>query len=152
MVSNATDVVMGGVAGENRYNGKITGSTKDVDYSIVAADLRFDGNGLNYFGNMGGIAGVNYNEISGYEFNGYIKGEANDPSRSPSFSVNYDLEQSGFRVYGYGGIVGMNGSDETTLTAEVEKCRLGMAKIEGTGDASNGPMSGAWQVLMESTL
>lgn len=137
LVSNATDVVMGGVAGENQYNGKITGSIKDVDYSIVAADLRFDGNGLNYFGNIGGIAGVNYNEISGYEFNGYIKGEANDPLRSPSFSVNYDLEQSEFRVYGYGGIAGMNGSDQSTIAAEVEKCRLGMAKIEGTGDASN---------------
>ena len=139
LVSNATDVVMGGVAGENSEEAIITGVIdrgSDI-YSMVAADLRFDGNGLNFFGNIGGIAGVNYNEISGYEFNGYVKGEANDPARSPSFSVNYDLEQSGFRVNGYGGIVGLNGSDKGSTEAIIKDCRLGMAKIEGTGDASN---------------
>lgn len=139
LISNASDVVMGGVAGENSYGGVIAGRIKNSSesYSTVAADLHFDGNGLNYFGNIGGIAGVNHNEISGYEFNGYVKGEANDPSKSPSFGINDDLEQSGFRVYGYGGIVGLNGSDRESLAATVKKCRLGMARIEGTGDAGN---------------
>lgn len=138
LVSNATDTAMGGIAGINDGSGKIKGNYKhDTDYSVVSADLSFANKGTSYYGNMGGIAGANYSEISGYEFSGYVHGEANNPARSPEFNVNYDLEPTGNEVYGYGGIAGVNGSDQNALSASIRNCYLGMVKVQGSGDASN---------------
>lgn len=137
LVSNAVDVTMGGVAGRN--DGSITGgnSSAKADYSVVSADLRFAGTGTGFFGNMGGIAGINGNEISKYEFSGYVRGEANNSVRAPEFNANNDLEPTKNRVYGYGGIAGVNGSDLEETSARITNCYLGMAKIQGSGSSGN---------------
>lgn len=137
LISNAADVNMGGVAGMN--DGTVRGEHKDSYHTVVAADLRFFGNSLTYYGNIGGIVGWNGGTVRNYEFSGYVSGTANNPSDTPSYNAGYDLEQSGSRVYGYGGIVGRNGSDrlDSNTSASVESCYLGMAKIQGTGDTSN---------------
>lgn len=137
IISDASDVMMGGVAGQN--DGKIEGGNRaaDAGYSVVAADLRFVGESMNYYGNIGGVAGWNGGKISGYEFSGYVCGEANNPAKTPGFNNNYDLEPTGSRVYGYGGIAGVNGSDLGETSAAIKNCYLGMARIRGTGAGSN---------------
>lgn len=136
LISNAPDVNMGGVAGLNE--GKVHGKQKGDYQAVAAADLKFFGDSLSYFGNMGGIVGYNTGSVKHYEFSGFVSGSANDPSNTPSYNTGYDLEQSGSLVYGYGGIVGKNGSDRQSNTdVTVESCFLGMAKIQGTGDSSN---------------
>lgn len=138
LISNAAEVRMGGIAGSNDEKGKIQGSYKDgPDYSVVSADLRFAAGGNSYYGNLGGIVGENFSEVSGYEFSGYVRGTANDPAHAPEFNANYDLEPTGNRVYGYGGIAGINGSDRNDSSASIRNCYLGMVKVQGTGAASN---------------
>lgn len=147
LVSYATDVTMGGIAGWNE--GTIRGGMEKVNsnsdfgyYSNVAADLRFANSSLAYYGYMGGVAGMNGGSISRYVFNGYIFGEANDPTRVPGYGVNSDTESSGTTIYGYGGLVGLNGSDRFSSSAKVERCRLDLVKVHGTGDGSNRPNVG----------
>lgn len=140
LVSYAADVNMGGIAGRNE--GSVTGVARSFGgsdyYSVVAADLRFDSDSMNYFGNIGGITGVNGGTVEKYEFSGYVRGSAGDPANTPEYSAAYDLECNKSRIYGYGGITGSNGSDLlTSNTARIERCYIGMAKIQGTGDGSN---------------
>lgn len=137
LISNAADVNMGGVAGLN--DGIVRGEEKGGYHTIAAAELKFFGNSLAYFGNMGGIVGYNGGTIRNYEFHGFVSGSANDPSDTPGYNMGYDLEQSGSRVYGYGGIAGRNGNDrlEDNASAKIQSCYLGMAKIQGTGDSNN---------------
>lgn len=140
LVSYAAKVDMGGIAGqnENAIIGNVRTYGGDKNYSVVAADLRFAGDSMNYFGNIGGIAGINGGTIKKYEFSGYVQGTAGDPASTPEYSAAYDLERNKSRIYGYGGIAGRNGSDLTgSNTANIENCYIGMAKIQGTGDGSN---------------
>lgn len=137
LISNAPDVNMGGVAGFNE--GEIHGKHRNDYQTVAAADLKFFGDSLTYFGNLGGIVGYNAGTVKNYEFSGFVSGSSNDPSDTPSYNTGYDLEQSGSRVYGYGGIAGRNGSDrlESNRDVSIGSCFLGMAKIQGTGDTSN---------------
>lgn len=134
LISNAADVVMGGVAGWNYGTIKGNGA---ADCAVALAELRFRERSMNYYGYMGGITGVNEGKVSSYEFNGLIHGTANDPSNTPAFNPNYDFETGGRTVYGYGGITGLNGRDDESYDAEISHCVVGLARISGTGDANN---------------
>lgn len=137
LISNAVNVSMGGVAGIN--TGTIQGDREENHngYSVVAAELRFAKNSMNYYGYLGGIAGINQGVIRNYEFSGLVHGTANNPGNAPEYNPNYDYEVNGSTIYGYGGIAGINGSDKKAETAEIEHCRINAARIQGIGDANN---------------
>lgn len=150
LISNAADVSMGGVAGVNRYpeetgssdeNGTITGIKEDKGgdsaYTVVLADLKFTEHSMSYYGNIGGVAGINQGVIRNYEFNGFVHGSANDPSHAPEYSPNYDYEQTGSTIFGYGGIAGVNGDDEAADDAEIRDCLINMVRVNGIGSATN---------------
>ena len=140
LVSSASDVDMGGVAGRN--SGTVAGGNgSDPDlteaYTPVYADLSFYETSMSYYGNFGGIAGVNGGTIQGYEFNGAVTGTANNPQMAPEYNPNTDYETSGAAIYGYGGIAGVNGSSEALIRASITGCRVNIASVTGLGDANN---------------
>lgn len=126
--SLASDVYMGGVVGVN--SGVIQG---DFGKTKVCADLSFASQTQNYYGNMGGIAGTNYHLITGYVFRGNVQGTGNNPQNTPQYNPNTDEETGGAKIYGYGGIVGVNASSAGTI----ENCKVEQAEITGLGDANN---------------
>lgn len=152
LTSNAADVSIGGVVGINslpedvdskteKENGVILGIEKDKDgnqiYTVVLAEMGFVEHSMNYYGNLGGVAGINQGTIENYEFNGFVHGSANDPSHTPEYSPNYDYEQGNNPIYGYGGIAGINGDDEGADDAKISHCLVNMARVNGSGSATN---------------
>lgn len=150
LISNSADVSMGGVAGINRFpeeagesdeNGTIMGIRKDNHddsaFTVVLADLGFAERSQSYYGNIGGVAGINQGTIQYYEFNGFIHGTANNPANAPEYNPNYDYEQTNSAIYGYGGIAGLNGSDRNTSDARINHCMVNMARVNGIGSATN---------------
>ena len=148
--SNSADVSMGGVAGINRFpeeagknedNGTILGIDEDNRgdraFTVVLAELGFAERSESYYGNMGGVAGVNQGTIESYEFNGFIHGTANDPGNAPEYNPNYDYEQTDSAIYGYGGIAGVNGDDRRRSDAKINRCLINMARVNGIGSATN---------------
>ncbi len=150
LTSNSADVSMGGVAGINRFpeevseneeNGTILGIKKDSlgdsAFTVVLAELGFTERTENYYGNLGGIAGVNQGTIQYYEFNGFIHGTANNPASAPEYNPNYDNEQTNSSIYGYGGIAGLNGDDRIKSDARISHCMVNMARVNGIGSSTN---------------
>lgn len=134
LIANASGVYMGGIAGYN--SGNILGEAQE--YGFVNANLRFALTEMTYYGNLGGIAGVNKGgSIQYYEFNGAVAGTANNPQLSPQYNPNTDTETNGSVIYGYGGIAGVNGDSAATGSGIIENCRVNTAKITGLGDPSN---------------
>ncbi len=133
LVSNVPDVSMGGVSGEN--TGAIEGT--DQEYSRVYAQLSFIQTNMSYYGNLGGIAGSNTGSIRRYEFNGTVEGTANDPQNTPEYNPNTDFETNGAKIYGYGGIAGINGVSDAGSDGSISDCRVNAAEITGTGDPNN---------------
>lgn len=137
LISNAAGVSMGGIAGLNEGTIRGKSGNREEQYAVVAAELRFLERSMAYYGYMGGIAGVNEGSIRGYEFSGLVNGTANDPMNIPEYNPNYDYEQNGSTVYGYGGIAGLNGKDTEKSDAAIRNCNVNYAKIQGSGDANN---------------
>ncbi|MCD2492420.1 discoidin domain-containing protein [Lacrimispora sp. NSJ-141] len=133
LLSNVPDVSMGGVSGEN--TGTIEGT--NPEYSRVYAQLSFIQTNMSYYGNLGGIAGSNTGAIRRYEFNGTVEGTANDPQNTPEYNPNTDFETNGAKIYGYGGIAGINGSSDAGSGGSISDCRVNVAKVTGTGDPNN---------------
>lgn len=133
LVSNGTDVSLGGMAGSN--SGSISGTA--AEYSRVYATLAFVQTNMSYYGNLGGIAGKNEGSISYCEFNGSVEGTANNPQNAPEYNPNTDFETNGSVIYGYGGIVGINGDSEAPSMAAVTDCLVNAARITGMGDPNN---------------
>lgn len=135
LVSFASDVDMGGVAGRN--TGAIKGMAAAEEYTPVYAGLSFYETSMSYYGNLGGIAGANTGDISGYEFNGSVEGTANNPQSAPEYNPNTDYETNGSVIYGYGGIAGINGSSSSLTRSSISGCRVNIASVTGLGDANN---------------
>lgn len=133
LISHWAKVNMGGMAGINA--GQITGA--DNSYCKVNADLSFIQTNQAYYGNLGGIVGVNLDLISHCEFNGKVEGTSNNPQLSPEYNPNTDQETNGSVIYGYGGIAGVNGNSGAQSSASITACKVNAAKITGLGDPNN---------------
>lgn len=131
--SNAADTSLGGVAGMN------TGTIKGFSnaYCEVNAKLSFVQTEQSYYGNIGGIAGSSTGKIQYCQFSGIVEGTGNNPQLSPEYNPNTDFETNGSRIYGYGGITGVNGDPSAKTSGQITDCIVKTAKITGLGDPNN---------------
>ena len=131
--ANGSNVTMGGLVGLNE--GTIAGG--GGTYCTAWANLSFIQKNQAYYGNLGGIAGRNTGGIQFCEFNGLVEGTGNNPQLSPEYNPNTDFETNGSEIYGYGGIVGVNGDSGASSSGEIKHCIVNTARITGLGDANN---------------
>lgn len=136
ILSKASGVSMGGIAGES--SDRVTGVPAKY-VSVKNTTVKFVGYNLNYFGNVGGVAGTNTGVIKNCTIQGSeIMGSANDPQNPPQYAPGSNTESNGSTVYGYGGIVGVNGSSAQNGEAgTVENCLVRGSTVRAIGGPGN---------------
>lgn len=103
----------GGIAGRNE--GSIQGETDTL--KTVLSDVTLGFSGLGSYANLGGVAGENQGRISGCDVTGVVQGSL------------------GHEAFGYGGIAGISGSDETDMEVSVNDCSFN-GTVTGNGSAT----------------
>lgn len=138
VATGSSGVAAGGVAGLNGEGAKVTGAAGTVNVDTV--ELGFTAQDLNHFGYLGGAMGKNLGEAVNCSLKTVtVLGTANDPANPPKFSLSYDYETEGAEIYGYGGLVGVNGTSDSRnpVGAVVSDCVLNGVKVSVIGASGN---------------
>lgn len=138
VTTGSSSVAAGGVAGLNGEGAKVTGAAGTVNVDTV--ELGFTAQDLNHFGYLGGAVGKNLGEAVNCSLKTVtVLGTANDPANPPKFSLSYDYETEGAEIYGYGGLVGVNGTADSRnpVGAVVSNCVLNGVKVSVIGASGN---------------
>lgn len=138
VTTGSSSVAVGGVAGLNGEGAKVTGAAGTVNVDTV--ELGFTAQDLNHFGYLGGAVGKNLGEAVNCSLKTVtVLGTANDPANPPKFSLSYDYETEGAEIYGYGGLVGVNGTADSRnpVGAVVSDCVLNGVKVSVIGASGN---------------
>lgn len=138
VTTGSSSVAAGGVAGLNGEGAKVTGAAGTVNVDTV--ELGFTAQDLNHFGYLGGAVGKNLGEAVNCSLKTVtVLGTANDPANPPKFSLSYDYETEGAEIYGYGGLVGVNGTADSRnpVGAVVSDCVLNGVKVSVIGASGN---------------